>query len=57
LNAEVDGLRLSDVDFVAFFVLLTIAGNETTRNQTSHTLRLSSSIRTSWRSCASIRRC
>jgi len=40
LNAEVDGLRLSDVDFIAFFVLLTIAGNETTRNQTSHTLRL-----------------
>src|SRR5262245_7395303 len=40
LNAEVDGFRLSDVDFIAFFVLLTIAGNETTRNQTSHTLRL-----------------
>ena len=40
LNAEVDGLRLSDIDFIAFFVLLTIAGNETTRNQTSHTLRL-----------------
>jgi cytochrome P450 len=39
-NAEVDGERLSDVDFIAFFVLLTIAGNETTRNQTSHTLRL-----------------
>src|SRR5262249_33344199 len=40
LNAEVDGFRLTDVDFIAFFVLLTIAGNETTRNQTSHTLRL-----------------
>jgi cytochrome P450 len=40
LNAEVDGERLSDIDFIAFFVLLTIAGNETTRNQTSHTLRL-----------------
>jgi len=39
-NAEVDGERLSEVDFIAFFVLLTIAGNETTRNQTSHTLRL-----------------
>jgi cholest-4-en-3-one 26-monooxygenase len=38
--AEVDGERLSDVDFIAFFVLLTVAGNETTRNQTSHTLRL-----------------
>jgi cytochrome P450 len=40
LNAEVDGERLSDIDFIAFFVLLTVAGNETTRNQTSHTLRL-----------------
>ena len=40
LNAEVDGQRLSDIDFIAFFVLLTVAGNETTRNQTSHTLRL-----------------
>ena len=40
LKAELDGDRLSDIDFIAFFVLLTIAGNETTRNQTSHTLRL-----------------
>jgi cholest-4-en-3-one 26-monooxygenase len=40
LNAEVDGDRLSPIDFIAFFVLLTVAGNETTRNQTSHTLRL-----------------
>ncbi len=39
-NAEVDGERLSDLDFIAFFVLLTVAGNETTRNQTSHTMRL-----------------
>jgi cholest-4-en-3-one 26-monooxygenase len=40
LNAEMNGDRLSAIDFIAFFVLLTIAGNETTRNQTSHTLRL-----------------
>ena len=39
-TAEVDGDRLSEIDFIAFFVLLTVAGNETTRNQTSHTLRL-----------------
>ncbi len=39
-TAEVDGERLSGIDFIAFFVLLTIAGNETTRNQTSHTIRL-----------------
>jgi cholest-4-en-3-one 26-monooxygenase len=40
LAAEVDGDRLSELDFIAFFVLLTVAGNETTRNQTSHVLRL-----------------
>src|SRR5215467_3385758 len=39
-GAEVEGDRLTDLDFIAFFVLLTVAGNETTRNQTSHTLRL-----------------
>jgi len=40
LGAAVDGDRLSEVDYIAFFVLLTVAGNETTRNQTSHALRL-----------------
>jgi cholest-4-en-3-one 26-monooxygenase len=40
LNSEVEGDRLSELDFDAFFILLTIAGNETTRNQTSHGLRL-----------------
>jgi cholest-4-en-3-one 26-monooxygenase len=32
VNAEVDGRRLSDVEFNMFFFLLVIAGNETTRN-------------------------
>jgi cytochrome P450 len=32
LLAEVDGERLTDVDFNAFFLLLVVAGNETTRN-------------------------
>jgi len=32
LNAEVDGERLSEMEFDVFFVLLMIAGNETTRN-------------------------
>jgi cholest-4-en-3-one 26-monooxygenase len=36
LNAEVDGDRLSELDFNLFFLLLTVAGNETTRNAIAH---------------------
>jgi cholest-4-en-3-one 26-monooxygenase len=36
LNAEVDGHSLTDVDFNMFFLLLAVAGNETTRNALSH---------------------
>ncbi len=36
--AEVDGERLSDAEIASFFVLLSVAGNETTRNAISHTL-------------------
>ena len=36
LNAEVDGDRMSDMDFNLFFMLLSVAGNETTRNAISH---------------------
>lgn len=32
LHAEVDGERLSTIDFNSFFLLLAVAGNETTRN-------------------------
>ncbi len=32
LNAEVDGERLSELEFDLFFLLLSVAGNETTRN-------------------------
>lgn len=32
LNAEIDGESLSETDFNMFFVLLSVAGNETTRN-------------------------
>jgi cholest-4-en-3-one 26-monooxygenase len=32
INAEVDGERLSELEFDAFFMLLAVAGNETTRN-------------------------
>ena len=36
LNAEVDGERLSELELDLFFLLLTVAGNETTRNAISH---------------------
>jgi len=36
LHAEVDGQRLSDLEFNLFFLLLAVAGNETTRNAISH---------------------
>ena len=36
LNAEVDGDTLSELDFNLFFLLLTVAGNETTRNAIAH---------------------
>lgn len=39
VNADVDGDRLSDADVSAFFVLLAVAGNDTTRQTTSHALK------------------
>jgi cholest-4-en-3-one 26-monooxygenase len=36
LSAEVDGDQLSDMDFNLFFMLLSVAGNETTRNAIAH---------------------
>jgi len=36
INAEIDGDRLSDAEFEMFILLLAVAGNETTRNATSH---------------------
>lgn len=35
INAEIDGDRLSEIEFDMFMMLLTVAGNETTRNTTS----------------------
>ena len=35
LNAEVDGNRLTEAEFDSFFLLLAVAGNETTRNLTT----------------------
>jgi cytochrome P450 len=39
VNAEVDGDRLADADVAAFFVLLAVAANDTTRQTTSHALK------------------
>jgi cholest-4-en-3-one 26-monooxygenase len=35
INAEIDGDRLSEIEFDMFMMLLTVAGNETTRNTTA----------------------
>jgi cytochrome P450 len=37
-NAEVDGEHLTDHEIGSFFVLLTVAGNDTTRQSTAHAL-------------------
>lgn len=39
VQAEVDGQRLTNEEIGAFFVLLSIAGNDTTRHTTSHTTK------------------
>src|SRR5947207_2710187 len=36
LNAEVDGEKLTELELDLFFLLLSVAGNETTRNAISH---------------------
>jgi cytochrome P450 len=38
VEAEVDGERLSSAEIASFFILLVVAGNETTRNAISHGL-------------------
>ena len=38
IHGEVDGEQLSETDFDLFFLLLAVAGNETTRNALSHGL-------------------
>ncbi|MDJ0851068.1 MAG: cytochrome P450 [Myxococcota bacterium] len=40
LHGEVDGSRLSIMEFDSFFLLLAVAGNETTRNLISHGMLL-----------------
>jgi methyl-branched lipid omega-hydroxylase len=39
MNAEVDGEQLTSQEFGSFFILLVVAGNETTRNAISHGMK------------------
>ena len=39
LGSELDGDELTETEFDMFFMLLSVAGNETTRNATSHGMR------------------
>jgi cytochrome P450 len=39
VNAEIEGERLTDQELGSFFVLLVVAGNETTRNAISHGMK------------------
>jgi cytochrome P450 len=39
VQAEIDGDRLTHAEIAAFFVLLSVAGNDTTRHTTSHAMR------------------
>jgi len=40
VNADIDGEALTDQEFGSFFILLVVAGNETTRTALSHGLKL-----------------
>jgi cytochrome P450 len=53
MHAEVDGQRLTAAEFASFFILLVVAGNETTRNAASHgiwQLALDPAARAHWSS-------
>jgi len=49
VHAEVDGQRLTDDEIGAFFVLLSVAGNDTTRNTISHGMLALSEHPDQWR--------
>jgi cytochrome P450 len=40
INANVDGEQLTESELASFFILLVVAGNETTRNAISHGMKL-----------------
>lgn len=48
VQAEVDGDRLTDDEIGAFFVLLSVAGNDTTRNTISHAVKALSDFPDQW---------
>ena len=52
INAEVEGDRLSEIEFDMFMLLLTVAGNETTRNTTAWGMWALMENPSSTRSCA-----
>lgn len=48
VNGSVEGEAITDLELNNFFVLLAVAGNETTRNATSHFMRLMSEHPEQW---------
>lgn len=48
-HADVDGERLTEQDLGAIFMLFAVAGNDTTRNSTSHGIRLFAENPDQWR--------
>ena len=54
VNAEVDGDRLTDAEVAAFFVLLSVAANDTTRQTTSHAMKALTDFATRGRGCSRI---
>jgi cytochrome P450 len=48
VQAEVDGDKLTHAEIAAFFVLLSVAGNDTTRHTTSHAMRALTTDRDQW---------
>jgi cholest-4-en-3-one 26-monooxygenase len=53
LNAEIDGDKLSEWEFDMFFLLLCVAGNETTRNTISHGIHAFMTNPDQWQAFAS----
>ena len=45
VNAEIDGDRLTELEIDVFMLLLSVAGNETTRNATAHGMHALLTIR------------